>query len=199
MTERIKIFDTTLRDGEQSPGASMNTNEKMRLAVQLEKLGVDILEAGFPAASEGDFEAVSEIAKRLKTTAGCRPGAGQQERYRPGLGCHPACGKPPNSHLHRHLGHSPGLQAEDVPGGGAQRGGRGGQIRQDLHRQRGVFRRRRLPQRPGLPVQGVRRGHRSRRHHDQPARHGGLRHPPGVRGDGQVCDGQHRPTCTRPR
>jgi 2-isopropylmalate synthase len=68
MTERIKIFDTTLRDGEQSPGASMNTNEKLRLAVQLEKLGVDILEAGFPAASEGDFEAVAEIAKRLKRT-----------------------------------------------------------------------------------------------------------------------------------
>ena len=68
MTERVKIFDTTLRDGEQSPGASMNTNEKMRLAIQLEKLGVDIIEAGFPAASEGDFEAVSEIARRLKTT-----------------------------------------------------------------------------------------------------------------------------------
>ena len=68
MTERVKIFDTTLRDGEQSPGASMNTPEKLRLAVQLEKLGVDIIEAGFPAASEGDFEAVSEIAKRLKTT-----------------------------------------------------------------------------------------------------------------------------------
>ncbi|MGA6925715.1 MAG: 2-isopropylmalate synthase, partial [Desulfosarcina sp.] len=68
MTERVKIFDTTLRDGEQSPGASMNTNEKMRLAVQLEKLGVDIIEAGFPAASEGDFEAVSQIARRLKTT-----------------------------------------------------------------------------------------------------------------------------------
>jgi 2-isopropylmalate synthase len=66
MTERVKIFDTTLRDGEQSPGASMNTNEKLRLAVQLEKLGVDIIEAGFPAASEGDFEAVSEIAKKLK-------------------------------------------------------------------------------------------------------------------------------------
>jgi 2-isopropylmalate synthase len=66
MSDRVKIFDTTLRDGEQSPGASMNTNEKLRLAVQLEKLGVDIIEAGFPAASEGDFEAVAEIAKRLK-------------------------------------------------------------------------------------------------------------------------------------
>ena len=64
----IKIFDTTLRDGEQSPGASMNSAEKLRLAVQLEKLGVDIIEAGFPAASEGDFDAVSQIAGRLERT-----------------------------------------------------------------------------------------------------------------------------------
>ena len=68
MNERVYIFDTTLRDGEQSPGASMNTGEKLRLAVQLEKLGVDVLEAGFPAASEGDLEAVSAIAGKLKKT-----------------------------------------------------------------------------------------------------------------------------------
>ena len=63
---RVIIFDTTLRDGEQSPGASMNTAEKLRLAKQLEKLGVDVIEAGFPAASDGDFEAVAAIAKALK-------------------------------------------------------------------------------------------------------------------------------------
>ena len=68
MKESVIIFDTTLRDGEQSPGASMNTGEKMRLATQLENLGVDVLEAGFPAASEGDFEAVSQIAGKLKHT-----------------------------------------------------------------------------------------------------------------------------------
>jgi 2-isopropylmalate synthase len=68
MTDRVKIFDTTLRDGEQSPGASMNTAEKLRLAIQLEKLGVDIIEAGFPAASEGDFDAVSRIAAKLVKT-----------------------------------------------------------------------------------------------------------------------------------
>ena len=51
----IKIFDTTLRDGEQSPGASMNAGEKLRLALQLEKLGVDVIEAGFAAASPGGF------------------------------------------------------------------------------------------------------------------------------------------------
>ena len=65
---RVRFFDTTLRDGEQSPGASMNTAEKVRLAIQLEKLGVDIIEAGFPAASAGDFEAVSQIAAKLKRT-----------------------------------------------------------------------------------------------------------------------------------
>ena len=68
MTDIVKVFDTTLRDGEQSPGASMNTAEKLRLAVQLEKLGVEIIEAGFPSSSEGDFEAVSQIAAKLKTT-----------------------------------------------------------------------------------------------------------------------------------
>ncbi|MGD8369318.1 MAG: 2-isopropylmalate synthase [Desulfobacterales bacterium] len=68
MSERVIIFDTTLRDGEQSPGASMNTAEKLRLAIQLEKLGIDVIEAGFPAASEGDFEAVSRIAGKLQKT-----------------------------------------------------------------------------------------------------------------------------------
>ncbi len=66
MTDRVIIFDTTLRDGEQSPGASMNVAEKMRLAVQLEKLGVDVIEAGFPAASDGDHDAVLQIAGKLK-------------------------------------------------------------------------------------------------------------------------------------
>jgi len=62
----IKIFDTTLRDGEQSPGASMNIEEKLRIASQLEKLNVDIIEAGFPIASDGDFEAVKKIAQTIK-------------------------------------------------------------------------------------------------------------------------------------
>ena len=59
---RVKIFDTTLRDGEQSPGCTMNTDEKLVVAKQLARLGVDIIEAGFPVASPGDFEAVSKIA-----------------------------------------------------------------------------------------------------------------------------------------
>jgi len=66
MSEQIKIFDTTLRDGEQSPGATMNVAEKLRIAEQLEKLNVDIIEAGFPISSDGDFEAVKAIATKIK-------------------------------------------------------------------------------------------------------------------------------------
>lgn len=64
--EQIIIFDTTLRDGEQSPGASMNIEEKLRIAHQLERLNVDVMEAGFPIASDGDFEAVKKIAQTIK-------------------------------------------------------------------------------------------------------------------------------------
>ena len=66
MKEFVKIFDTTLRDGEQSPGATMNVAEKVRIAQQLEKLNVDIIEAGFPISSQGDFDAVKAIAKTIK-------------------------------------------------------------------------------------------------------------------------------------
>ena len=66
MGERIFIFDTTLRDGEQSPGASMTKEEKLRVAKQLAKLGVDIIEAGFPMSSDGEFEAVKLIAQEIK-------------------------------------------------------------------------------------------------------------------------------------
>jgi len=67
----IRIFDTTLRDGEQSPGASMNTEEKIQIAAQLERLGVDIIEAGFAAASLGDFDAISKISQRVTTSTVC--------------------------------------------------------------------------------------------------------------------------------
>ncbi|MBN2767902.1 MAG: 2-isopropylmalate synthase [Campylobacterales bacterium] len=70
-TEIIKIFDTTLRDGEQSPGASMNTEEKIRIASQLERLRVDIIEAGFAAASPGDFDAISQIAQKVARSTVC--------------------------------------------------------------------------------------------------------------------------------
>src|SRR5512143_2265141 len=71
MKDRLYIFDTTLRDGEQSPGASMTRDEKLRIARQLEKLGVDIIEAGFAAASPGDAEAIRAIAEAIQDSTIC--------------------------------------------------------------------------------------------------------------------------------
>ncbi|MBK1634728.1 2-isopropylmalate synthase [Rhodovulum adriaticum] len=69
--DRVLIFDTTLRDGEQSPGATMTHDEKLEIAAMLDEMGVDIIEAGFPIASEGDFEAVRDIAKQSKNSVIC--------------------------------------------------------------------------------------------------------------------------------
>ena len=71
MADQLIIFDTTLRDGEQSPGASMTKDEKMRIARQLERLKVDVIEAGFPASSNGDFEAVQAIARAIRESTIC--------------------------------------------------------------------------------------------------------------------------------
>ncbi len=66
MAERVYFFDTTLRDGEQSPGCSMYLEEKLKMARQLERLNVDVIEAGFPIASEGDFEAVQAVSIQVR-------------------------------------------------------------------------------------------------------------------------------------
>lgn len=68
---KIHIFDTTLRDGEQVPGCKLVTSEKIELALQLEELGVDIIEAGFPISSPGDFNSVSEIARLITKSTVC--------------------------------------------------------------------------------------------------------------------------------
>src|SRR6516164_1038342 len=70
-TKKINIFDTTLRDGEQVPGCKLNTKEKIQLALALEDLGVDIIEAGFPISSPGDFSSVEEISKVIKNASVC--------------------------------------------------------------------------------------------------------------------------------
>jgi 2-isopropylmalate synthase len=75
MTPRVAVFDTTLRDGEQSPGCSMNPAEKLRLARQIERLGVDVIEAGFPIASPAEVDAVKAVAAEVraaKVAALCR-------------------------------------------------------------------------------------------------------------------------------
>src|SRR5690554_1338833 len=71
MTDRIRIFDTTLRDGEQAPGCSMTLREKLRVAKALAELKVDVIEAGFPAASPGDFEAVQAVAEEIEGPIVC--------------------------------------------------------------------------------------------------------------------------------
>ena len=71
MADKLIIFDTTLRDGEQSPGASMTREEKLRIARQLERLRVDVIEAGFAASSNGDFEAVKAIADAVRESTVC--------------------------------------------------------------------------------------------------------------------------------
>ena len=71
MDQQVFIFDTTLRDGEQVPGCKLNTKEKLELALKLEALGVDVIEAGFPISSPGDFESVSQISRAIKTATVC--------------------------------------------------------------------------------------------------------------------------------
>ncbi len=102
---RITIFDTTLRDGEQSPGCSMNVQEKLRLAQQLDRLGVDVIEAGFPIASEGDFAAVQAIAATIRRPMIAAPGPCLHARHRARLAG--AEGSRPSAHprLPRHLRH----------------------------------------------------------------------------------------------
>ena len=71
MKDLVRIFDTTLRDGEQVPGCKLDTKNKLKLAIQLDNLGVDVLEAGFPISSPGDFQSVVEISKNLKNPSEC--------------------------------------------------------------------------------------------------------------------------------
>ncbi|HEZ2975206.1 TPA: 2-isopropylmalate synthase [Neisseria meningitidis] len=101
---RVIIFDTTLRDGEQSPGAAMTKEEKIRVARQLEKLGVDIIEAGFAAASPGDFEAVNAIAKTItKSTVCSLSRAIERDIRQAGEAVAPA----PNKRIHTFIATSP--------------------------------------------------------------------------------------------
>src|ERR1700741_2374424 len=91
--DRVFIFDTTLRDGEQCPGATMTHEEKLEVAALLDEMGVDIIEAGFPIASDGDFAAVHEIAKRTKKAVVCGLSrAGFKDIDRAAAGIQPAPG-----------------------------------------------------------------------------------------------------------
>ena len=113
MSDRVYIFDTTLRDGEQSPGCSMTVPEKLRMARKLVELGVDILEAGFPIASEGDFEAVDAVSREFpwaQVAALARCCTLDVERAAAVAGARQAAAHP---HLHRHQRYPPEVQAEE--------------------------------------------------------------------------------------
>ena len=119
---RITVFDTTLRDGEQSPGCSMNVQEKLRLAHQLDRLGVDVIEAGFPIASDGDFAAVQAIAATVRhpiIAALARASAPDIERAWQAV---KGGGAAPHPCISCDLGYSSAAQAQDlapaVPGAG---------------------------------------------------------------------------------
>ena len=109
--DRIVIFDTTLRDGEQAPGFSLRVSEKLQLARQLDALGVDIIEAGFPIASEADAEAVRVDCRRSAPAGHGRPGALPPRRHRAGRRVAQAGRAHPDPHLHRDLRPPPGEEA----------------------------------------------------------------------------------------
>ena len=100
--DRVIIFDTTMRDGEQSPGASMSLDEKLELAKILEEMGVDVIEAGFPIASNGDFEAVRDIAEIVTESIVCGLARAGLERHRPLRRGDQAAPARPHPHLHVH-------------------------------------------------------------------------------------------------
>ena len=115
MSDRVYIFDTTLRDGEQSPGCSMTAPRSCGWPRKLVELGVDILEAGFPIASEGDFEAVDAVSREfpwVQVAALARCLHVDVERAAASLKHAQAAAHP---HLHRHQRHSPEVQAEEDP------------------------------------------------------------------------------------
>ena len=118
-TNRVLIFDTTLRDGEQSPGISLNRQEKLEIAHQLARLGVDVIEAGFPITSPGDFEAVQAIARQVEGPVICglaRTQAGHRRRLEGGARRR----APADPHLHLdldiHIEHQLQTTREDVKG-----------------------------------------------------------------------------------
>jgi 2-isopropylmalate synthase len=142
-TTRLTVFDTTLRDGEQAPGFSMRTDEKLKLAHQLAALGVDVIEAGFPIASDADAEAVRMIATRVRgpviaALARCHPA----DIDRAGWALVPA----PRRRIHVFIATS------------------------DLHLER-KLRITREAHRHGFPVPGRGRSDFGRLHHREPARH----------------------------
>ena len=124
MSDHVKIFDTTLRDGEQSPGISLDVGEKLEIAEQLARLGVDVIEAGFPIASQGDFEAVEAISKAVRgSTIAALSRTAFKDVDRAWEAVRHA-EQAPHPRLHRHVADPHEEEAADDRGAGEGGGGR---------------------------------------------------------------------------
>ena len=205
---KVHIFDTTLRDGEQAPGCSMTMSEKLRLAHKLCELGVDIMEAGFPVASVGDFRGRAEGEPRgpcEDRRAGPGHRAGRRARRQGARGRAEAASHP---RLPGHQRRSPQVQVEEDARPGARRGGGRGGAGAQVRRRRRVLRRRRRAHAGRISDRGFAGGRRRGRDDGQHPRHRRLRDPGGVRrahrpGGGGARQVGHRerplPQRSRPR
>ena len=170
--DKLIIFDTTMRDGEQSPGASMTKEEKLRIARQLERMRVDVIEAGFPAASDGDFEAVKAVADNRQGQHGVRAGA--RQRAATSAAAARRCGaarNPARAHLHRDLADPHGEQAAHGAVAGDRAGGEGGEVGARVYRQCRILAGGRRPLGRRFSVPHPRAGDQGRRDHHQRSRH----------------------------
>ena len=176
-TNRVIIFDTTMRDGEQSPGASMTKEEKIRIARQLEKMGVDVIEAGFAAASPGDFESVNAIAKIITKSTVCSLARAVENDVRKAGEAVSPCSEKTYPHFYRHQPHPHGAQTENEAAAGHRCGGQSGENCQRIHMTMWNF----LPKTQcvgfGLPCQNLYGGYRSGGDYYQHSRYCRLLHP----------------------
>ncbi len=178
-SNQIRIFDTTLRDGEQSPGASLTSAEKLEIARFLARMGVDVIEAGFPAASPDDLEAVRRIALEVghpqpgnsdrfrDVPVICGLARADARRYRCRLAGSAVCRPAAHPHLHGHFTHPHALQTAHGAGAGRKPGKGDGRIRQEFMRRYRIFARGRRAQRARVPVLRSRRSHPGRGNHAQ--------------------------------
>ena len=167
---RITIFDTTLRDGEQSPGIALQPDEKAEIAEQLERLGVDVIEAGFPASSPGDFEGVRAVARTVERTTVAALARTRKEDVDAAVEA--VAGAPLAApRLHRHERAAHGAQARPRARGGRRAGPLVGRLRRRPRRRGRVLGRGRDALRSRLPRPRLPGGDRGRRDDDQPPRH----------------------------
>ena len=195
---RVVIFDTTLRDGEQAPGFSLEVPAKVQMARALDALGVDIIEAGFPIASPADAEAVTPHRPRGAASGDCRARALPAPGHRRSRPRARAGRAPPHPHVPGDVRPAPRAQAAHHARGLPDGGRRRRPPRAAVHRRRGVFGGRRDAKRPRLPVPGRRSGDRCRRDDDQPARHGRVHERRTRRASSSPRSFAACPTPTRP-